>query len=221
MKKELQKWLNGRRNFAIGVSLLSKYDPGNKFLTVFRKGKNDIREKNLFQEILSIYRGEGKAEVKPTAPVSGELLAVKKAPNPALYEQARQDANNLYKEVMNKRAVLFNLADVSPFENPNLPDKIRARAKLAIETVLGYDQVTAMYTRAEFVKERGYLPDIPETRSEFDNLPDHLVKAQLDNTRKALSKLKHKEPTADRVALKQKHETNIKKLSAKWDLIKP
>ena len=58
-----------------------------------------------------------------------------------------------------------------------------------------------------------------EEETEYDNLPDHLVKKTLDNLRKNYNKIKNREQTPERIELLQKHEKNIKKLMAKWDLL--
>ncbi|HVX00351.1 MAG TPA: hypothetical protein VHA52_07950, partial [Candidatus Babeliaceae bacterium] len=142
-------------------------------------------------------------------------------PNADLYEVARHEADIAYKKVMNARAVLFSLAKCEAWEDPNLPDKINQRAPLAIEVVTAYQKASDLYDRANFVNAYGYLPDQDHTgQQEYTHLQDHLVKLRLDNARKALNKLKAKETTAERIALIQKHEANIRVLEEKWKALK-
>lgn len=143
--------------------------------------------------------------------------------NPDLYNACKLEADHKYKEVMNKRAVLFKMVNVEGFEDPNVPAKIHARAQLAIEVVQGWQTVSQLYDRANYVKLHGRLPDGGEdiNEPEYDHLPDHLVKLRLDNARKAYNKLKKKEATPERVALMQKHEENISKLEKQWRSLRP
>lgn len=142
--------------------------------------------------------------------------------NLELYTACKLEAEQDYKKVMNMRAVLFSLANVEDFTDPNMPDKVKAREKMAIDVVTGFQKVSELYDRAEYVKQHGHLPFTEEdNKQEYDALPDYLVKQQLDNARKALNKLKKKESSPERVALMQKHEENIKKLEEQWRSLKP
>ena len=134
----------------------------------------------------------------------------------------KNEADLAYKKVMNDRAVLFSLANVDDFTDPNMPAKVQEREKLAIAVVTGFQKVSDLYDTANYVKENGRLPNSDtSTETEYDNLPDELVKQQLDNCRKAFNKLKSKEQTPVRIELMQKHQENIKKLEARWHSLKP
>lgn len=145
-------------------------------------------------------------------------------PNPQLYEACKQEADKLYKEKMNKRAVLFSMVPADEYGDPNRPDLVEARSRLCIDIVDLDIRSSKLYERADYVKKYGRLPnDVPAPDDEhaFEDLPDHLVKQTLDNERKAYNKLKNKEQTAERVLLMQKHARHIKLLEAKWHLLKP
>jgi hypothetical protein len=143
--------------------------------------------------------------------------------NPVLYEACKLAADKQYKEVMNSRAVLFQLAKHEDFEDPNTPDRIKARAKLALEVVAGYQQASKLFDDADYVRIHGRLPNNPDDdeQNEYDLLPDHMVKQTLDNLRKNFNKIKKRDQTPARVAALQKHAINIKKLEARWLLLKP
>jgi hypothetical protein len=144
------------------------------------------------------------------------------AVNPDLYNACKAEADKNYKEVMNMRAVLFAMAPADDFSDANTPEKINNRTKLALDVVQGFQKISQLYDRADYVKLHGRLPDQdPGEENEYDHLSDHLVFAKLNNARKALSKLKKHEPTAERIALMQKHKSIIEKLEPKWLLLKP
>ena len=122
---------------------------------------------------------------------------------------------------MNARAVVFALANTGDFSDPNTPDRITARAKLALQVVQGFVKTSQLYDNAAFVKEYGRLPGSESgDDNEYDHLPDNLVKPTLDNLRKNINKIKKREQTPERVALLQKHEANLKKLESRWHSLK-
>ena len=144
--------------------------------------------------------------------------------NSQLYDACIEEANTEYKKVMNARAILFKKAAADGFLDINKPDLIFDRGQLAIEVLQGWQKVSQLYDRADYVKQHGRLPSAEadlEDDNDYDVIPDSLVKQRLDNARKAYNKLKKKERTPERIALLQQHEANIKKLKAKWDSLQP
>lgn len=158
---------------------------------------------------------------------SGDKPSLPELPGPAnevLFQVCKQEADKAYKEVMNLRAELFAMARADDFSDPNTPDRIQQRSKLAVKVADDFKRVSLLYDRADHVKLHGRLPDQGEPDDEeldTDGLPDHLVKTTLDNLRKNFNKMKKREQTPERVALLQKHEANITKLQARWLLLKP
>jgi hypothetical protein len=125
---------------------------------------------------------------------------------------------------MNSRAVLFSMATPADFTDPNRPDLIAQRRKLAIQVVLDAQRVSQLYDKAAYVREHGQLPGATDDQGEetdVDAIPDNLVKPKLDNLRKNYSKMKMRDQTPERLALMQKHHSNILKLEARWLLLKP
>lgn len=220
MLDTLRAWLNGNRNYCTGVILYSKLGDDKNLLAVLEKGPNDFRVRRLQEELLNICN-KMKAKdtgTRPDDPISHpNTQPADKPVNEDLYQACKREADQLYKKVMNDRAVLFSLARESDFADPNLPEKIKAREKLAIDVVTGFQKLSQLYDRAAYVAKTGRLPEGDDSaETEYNNIPEALVKQQLDNSRKAFNKLKNKEQTPERVALMQKHETNIKKLEEKW-----
>ncbi len=143
-------------------------------------------------------------------------------PNPDLYKACKAEADAMYKQAMNKRAVLFSMVPDNRFEDPNKPDLVAGRKDLALEVIRLYNLASELYDRADHVKLHGRLPDqeAEDIENEVAELQDHEVKPALDNARKAKNKLKGKELTAERIALIQKHDQKIKALEERWHSLK-
>ena len=230
MLETLRAWLNSNRNYFTGVALYAELGGNKDLLNVLQHGPNDFRVRRLNEELLSICNkmksvDPGTKTADPdTRPGTAPVNQLPNKPvNEDLYLACKSEADLAYKKVMNDRAVLFALAKESAedFTDPNMPDKVQAREKLAIDVVIGFQKVSELYDRAAYVKENGRLPETKDqSDSEYDNIPDSLVKQQLDNARKAFNKLKVKEPTPERIELMQRHQINIKKLENKWHSLK-
>jgi ribosome-binding ATPase YchF (GTP1/OBG family) len=124
---------------------------------------------------------------------------------------------------MNLRAVAFSLATVEGFEDVNRPDLVAKRSPIVVDAVIKYQRASKLYDIAKYVHDHGRLPNEDaehDEATEMDAVPDELVKSTLDNLRKNYNKMKKREQTPERVALLQKHVTNIKKLEARWHLLK-
>lgn len=150
-----------------------------------------------------------------------QVNAIAKAispPNPELYKACKHEADMEYKQAMNTRALLFAMVPANKFEDPNRPDLVASRKGLALAAARQYNHASELYDRADYVKLNGRLPDqeADNIDEEVANLENHEVKPALDNARKAMSKLKGREQTAERIALIQKHELKIKALEARW-----
>jgi hypothetical protein len=252
MLETLRAWLKGNKDYDTGVDLYSQVGDNAALIRLFANGATDFNRRRLEQELLKIcktlknnpndyswhsdtgrpvsnivgLRPESKLQQEPGGGHHEDRIPTPSAPakqpaNLELYNAAKLQADKLYKQTMNNRAVLFSLAQ-DDYTEPNTEERINARAKLALSVVMNFQEVSALYDKAEHVKTFGRLPDQGDNEeNEYDHLPDHLVKQTLDNLRKNLSKIKKREQTPERIALQQKHEANIQKLSDKWHLLKP
>ena len=249
MLEQLRDWLNGNREFYAGVILYRKVGTNEALLKLFGNGKTAFAEKRLEKELLNIceeLKGAQKPQVSTKKPqdspkkpqdevratktnVHGSVISVGAESNEEntgdnkIHEACKLEADKRYKEVMNNRAHLFALANAEDFEDVNAPDKIQARQSLAIGVVQGYQFASQLYDKADYVKQHGRLPnqEQPEEPADYAHLPAELVKPTLDNKRKAVSKLRHKEQTPERIALIQQHEKDIKILEERWHSLKP
>lgn len=241
MLETIRAWLNGTREYYTGVVLYSKMGSDTSLLNLLKKGETPYTADRLLQEMLSICNELKSQKNDPANPVQSPVGVPDNEPtgnqcapregnvhrelhhNPELYVACKALADKTYKEVMNLRAELFALARADDYTDPNTPDKIKAREKLAVIVVLGFQKVSLLYNRADYVKKHGRLPDQNDEQEEndYDALPDHLVKGALDNLRKNVNKMKKREQTPERLALIQKHQSNIQKLETRWRLLKP
>lgn len=177
------------------------------------------------REDLHYNRLSGKPPTAAGQPLASSSGTSGQTPvNGTLHAVCKKEADAVYKEVMNLRAELFALARADDFSDPNTPDRIEQRSKLAVKVAEGFKRVSQLYERADYVRIHGRLPADGEPDGEElepDGLPEHLVKQTLDNLRKNVNKMRKREQTPERMALLQKHEANLKKLEARWRLLQP
>ncbi len=236
MLETLRAWLNGNREYHTGVAIYAMTGSNTALLSLFRKGKSDYNSKRLEEELLSICHSlKSKSDTnaatfqRTTTTIQTKItklgtqsIATITKPNEKLYNACKKEADLIYKEAMNLRAELFAMGRSYGFEDVNRPDLVRQRSKMAIDVVVLFNKASKLYDRAVYVKQHGRLPDDTEDNNEenqYDDLPDHLVKKTLDNLRKNYNKIKKRPQTPERIELLQKHEKNIKKLTARWDLL--
>ena len=238
MLETLRAWLNGNKEYYTGVAIYATLGDNKALLTLFRQGKSSYSYKRLEEELLIICNTlksklstYGNATTLSTAniPINTQISEKGYQPlksvsnfNEELYNACKKEAGLVYKQAMNLRAELFALGRVQGYEDINRPDLVQQRSKTAVEVVVLYNKASKLYDKANYVKQYGRLPnemENDEEETEYDNLPDHLVKKTLDNLRKNYNKIKNREQTPERIELLQKHEKNIKKLMSKCDLL--
>lgn len=249
MLETVRAWLNGNRDYYAGVVIYQQVKGNTALYALFQKGKTDYTKQRLEKELrlcfdeLKLKDGQltnilssdkGVSVNTTTHRISHEqdskIVTASAANNRSeqneeslLYTSAKKSADKQYKALMNKRAQLFALAAVDDFSDVNLPDKIAARQTLAINVVIGYQKVSQLYDKADYVLKHGTLPNDgePEEEADYNSIPEELVKQALDNKRKALNKLKKREQTPERIALQALHSTHIKTLEKRWHLLQP
>ncbi len=250
MLEVLRLWLNGNREYWSGVVLYAQCNLDERLLNVFKKAKTDFTTERLPKALLEKFNelnidtnvitknGEPTntttqkgcttkrlGSLATTISTKTIIIATaKEAVNKVLYEACKLEADNLYKETMNLRAVLFNKAKPTGFEDINRPDLVQQRNKPSVDVVIMFQKASKLYDKAAYVYDHGRLPNEdldhdPDT--EMEALPDELVKSTLDNLRKNFNKMKKREATPERLAMLQKHEKNIIKLEARWHYLKP
>ncbi len=230
MLQLITNWLNGSREYFTGVVLYKKLPACNsRLVSLLNDGPTPLSREKLLVAMEQAIK-DLQAPPKLTAPkeiakiiepLHEAMINYVHVDNPELYAACKIEADNLYKEVMNMRAELFAMTKMNDFVDPNLPDRIKAREILSIEVIKKYKQVSLLYDKADHVKKFGRLPysHVEEDNGD-EEIPDVMVKQQLDNLRKNYNKIKNRPPTPERLELLQKHELSIKNLEARWLLLK-
>lgn len=239
MLETVRAWLNGTRDYKTGVALFSIVSKDKKLHATFAAGSSLNNTWRLQEEMLKIC-ADLKAAARPVAKAPDKKKADAEIPvaqilqtaeaiqnlvtnaNPELYEACRDKATAVYKDTMNKRAVLFHMIPADSYDDPNRPDLVAARRSFCLDVVRGFNEASKLYDDADNAKLYGKLEKDPcETPTEnFDDIPDARVKQELDNARKNFNKVKVKEKTPARVITTQLLEHKIKILSTRWDSLK-
>lgn len=242
MVERLNNWLNGSKDYFKGVVLYSHGEHDAALLLLFKNGPTPYNKQRLETELrMKLQQHDTNAALiaqgnpiqirnvvlKETAPSytlqKPALITVDDEPvNIELYNAAKDAADKEYKRVMNMRAELFALARMNDFTDPNSPDRIAQRRQLSLDVVKGFNALSLLYEKADYIKKNGRIPDYEVVDDDFDPMliPDNKVKDQLDNTRKNYNKMKKREQTPERIVLQQKHEKTISILSERWALLK-
>lgn len=241
MVERLADWFSNK-DYWKGVVLYSQNEPDAQLLLLFKNGPTPFNVNRLEKELhlklqqlrandslkaqgsnvqlRNVHYKAHEPTLKPPAVVTVE--EDDEPINNQLYLIAKNEADTAYKAVMNKRAVLFNMAEMKDFTDPNTITRIAERRQLALDVVKEFNAVSKLYERADHIKRTGLPPHVEKVEEEDDpaTIPDHLVKQALDNLRKNYNKMKKRPLTVERTLLMQKHEQTIKLLSERWALLK-
>lgn len=242
MVERLTKWFNSGKDYFKGVVLYSHAEHDAALLRLFKNGPSPYNRQRLEKELQAklqqlqtnaSLKAQGNPiqirnvvlkEAAPTYPLQKPaVITVDDVPeNNELYNAAKAAADKEYKRIMNMRAELFALARQDDFTDPNSPDRVAQRRQLALDVVKGFNDVSLLYEKADYIKNTGRIPDyeLPEEKMDPMLIPDSLVKQVLDNTRKNYNKMKKREQTPERILLQQQHEKTISILSERWALLK-
>lgn len=227
MLQELRNWLNGARQYTAGVKLYAQLGDNAELKSLFAQGQTPYTTKRLQDELLAIcnrLKQQATQTPPPAQPQAQQQPEKEPAPKyTQLYQEAKILADNAYKQAMNKRAILFSMVDTTSYTDNNTKELVDKRAPLAIDVVKLYNRASILYARADYALQHGRMPEDDATtgQTDYDHLPDELVKPTLDNLRKNVSNMARREPTPERLAMLAMHRANITKLEARWHLLKP
>ena len=219
----MKLWYNGKQDYYTGLALLRRAHQDKELIKLLSTGKSEFNVDRLKKEIEIIISDQPYQEPSSEKKEIPSTIKLPIAPvNEDLYNAAHHAAILKYKEAMNIRAELFAFARLDDWEVVNSPDKIALRSSLAVSAVITYNEASKLFSDADYCKQHGRLPtdNTEEVSNEYADLPDHQVKRALDNLRKNLNKLVVKEQTPERIALVQKHKTNVKILEQKWESLR-
>ena len=226
MHDTLKAWLNGTRDYVIGVSLYKELGSNEKLKALFSSGYTMYNNYRLQEELRLIYNNERiekkrihsikmiSAVIETTEAITGTVNSV----SAELHASCKKQADHHYKLAMNSRAVLFSMVPALATDY-NRPDLVESRKTLCLEILREHAEASELYDRADKVKKTGQLPEqenAPDIASEVSEIPDIQVKQALDNARKARNKIKNREVTPERVQLLHNHNERIKLLEERW-----
>ena len=220
----LRSWFNGSRDYHHGVKLFHILSDDPSLKSFFSNNASDYTARRLHEEMEKLYNKLKQPElsiieVRPMPQAEKLVEACVVSKNPDLEQVCDQKALQLYKQMMNDRAILFNLTKVEGWDDVNKPDLVEQRRVLALQICSRNYEVSQAYTELEHVRLHGTLPSEEQPESEKE-ISDLQLKRTIDNLRTSLSKLRKREQTPERVAIIQKHQGNLDSLLLRWNAIK-
>lgn len=226
MHDTLKAWLNGTRDYLIGVSIYKELGNNEKLKALFSSGYTMYNNYRLQEELRLLYvaqKQQKKAthDVKIVYAITEATAAICGTVNPIsdeLHAACKKQADHHYKLAMNSRAVLFSMVPALASDY-NRPDLVASRTPLCLEILQEHAEASELYDRADKVKKTGQLPEqenTPDIATEVSEIPDIQVKQALDNARKARNKIKNREVTPERVQLLHNHNERVKLLEERW-----
>lgn len=223
MDKELLQWLNApKKNYKQGVSILHRLGKDAKLnQALLNEGESKSNSEKLFDALRQIfYELKGiKATVAiapthttPTTPTLPSTPVEPVVKNPELEKATKSEADKLYKQLANTRAVLFALCPKEKQLNENNAEAVKQREALALDVLELQTDVDIAYNRYRYVCEHGKLPEQVSDADQSAELPTNpiLLERKRVNLIKSINKLKAKEATPERVALLQKLSETLK-----------
>lgn len=243
MLDSLRAWLNGTREFNLGVILYYKLGADPVVKSMLSRGKSDYAYERLQTELLIIcneLKAKENAKLVTQQPIPEKIKVVQQMPiatpmqepevmphrdpiqekpgsqNSELFDACKLEADKVYKECMNDRAVLRSLIPSGEYDDKNRQDLVDQRCQLALSVLKLHKEASRLYDRADYVRQNGKLPDDELKEKKPIDVPDHLVKETINNIRKNLSKLKAREKTPARIALIQQHTLDLETLEKRW-----
>lgn len=239
MQKTVRAWLNGTRDYSMGVKLYALLSDNESLKKQFAAGENAWNKWKLGEELITIYNQLNRpkkicsAKCNKTCSkrivVSSVQKKSEKTENPLpkpttdLYKICKEKADVAYKENMNERALLFSMVPASQYELVNRADLVNARKDLCLKVLRDNITVSELYDAADYVKEHGTLPESKSDAKKSaikKRVPDHLLKHSIDNLKKNINKIEGREQTPERVKLLQDHKKELVKLEKRWHSLK-
>lgn len=224
MKALVLIWLNGKREYHTGVIILKKYYPDHPLLGILTAKSNNKNVSRLLVAMEDIADNKVPAVADVPGSKTDKIITVPPSDysHTDLYKSCKNEADLLFKKLMNDRAILFNqIRSLLPHDDPNRPDLVDSRKKSTIDIAYNYIKVSKMYDRSDIVKKTGRLSYDEKEASIIDtsHIPDSLVKQSLDNLRKNINKIKKREQTPERISLLNEHYLTLKSLEERWRLL--
>ena len=239
--KEIVAWLNSTRNYTDGVNLYQQHGTDAELLKYFLVARTQASQEKLFQSLKEIYyllkNPSNVTEHKRANNAKGEKSTIKHLPNvakkfeislpieqtskiresnsksnPSLEAACKLEADKVYKEMMNERALLFAQCKMEPSRNENNASAIAIRKPIALRIVNMQPGMNKAFEKLNYVAEHGVLPTEPD---QSEDLPTHPIELERMRSNLIENISRHKrnpDQSAERIALIQKHELTLKRV---------
>lgn len=130
----------------------------------------------------------------------------------SLKEACKNEADKIYKEMMNVRALLFAQCHIEPVPGENSSAAVAIRKEMALRVVNMQPAMNEAYKKLHYVEEHGKLPDADDQEDELPTNPIELERMR-SNLLKNISRHKRNpDQSAERIALIKKHELTLKRV---------
>ncbi len=206
-------WLNGNRDFITGIEILQTLDPeqAKKLDNVHAKPEQLFYALRKYLDKPIVQK---KESILLPSIAKHQNIIHKKSEQNEVAQEAKRFADKLYKEMSNKRALLFNLcpAKKNYFENEAL--KVAERAQLTQEVIALDYQVTEAYAAVQFAIENGRKPE----KFVIEDIPDNDLYRKISNAQKYISYLtKLPNPTIKQLQRLKEKEIELRQLKERYD----
>lgn len=143
----IEKWLNGSRNYFVGVALLQTYGNDHKLLTLLQSGATAYNKQRLVEALQSIVANKPKLVAK--ASVDTDVM-------PDSKDQVLMAIKNKWMPLYQRMNYLRHELDKYP---GNWPAAIAAREPIVKEVMDLERQIIKLWQTSDHYKEHGKLPD--------------------------------------------------------------
>lgn len=212
MTQEIRRWLNGKRAFADGLKLLQQIDP--KAAEQCARIADSVLLFNALRSHLATPPVRVPSIAKTTtASTNHPKQTAVGEPDCEAAQKAKREANRLYKEMSNKRALLFDLCPSKPTPFENDAHKVAQRSELTKEVMRLQYEVDKAYDAYHFARINGRLPE----EAKPEPIQGDMYRL-ITNCRKYISKLRRLEdPTPKQQARLAEKELELQYLLQEYD----
>jgi hypothetical protein len=170
-------WLNGNKNYYIGISLYKTFGKDEALKKVFALGHSSHRQQLLENEL------EALTKTKKTIPiVENKETALMPDSSDLVLIGLKNEWMPLYLRMNYLRQTLDNYKG-------NSKESIEARKPIAFEILDIEQQVMAIWAKADYYKEHGCLPSIKKVKTIEEKDPIKLA-AKIENLKKYIRRTK-------------------------------
>lgn len=217
MSSDIRAWLNGNRDFAVGVQIYRLQGTDAALLNRLQQDETASLKKALFFALKSLLQPNVSNTDKPEVIKITKQLVYNSTENPASIE-AKREADRIYKTMMNKRAELLAICPLEESPLDTHPDEKKKRAVLARDIIVLNRQVDAAYDDYRYALQYGVARE--KEAPVADSIDPLFLPQAISNLRKRLSKLRNGEQTERALQLIQEKELLLTQYQEQYERAK-